>query len=152
MRFSLNYEKIFRLPVNHLFISVAGGVAPSWWNQKYLWFPIRTNLSYGGKSSFAEISMNLVYGYFWNESYIHPDEYLHGTETWWLPAVGYRYGNLYEGGLFMKLSVYPILNKTPDAYSYLVQLPFPDLKLYDKEFVLWLGVSAGYTFKPKKTK
>lgn len=149
MRFSINYDKAFRLPINNLYISGSAGIAPSWWNQKYLYFPLRLTVFYGKLNSFAEFDMHMVYGYFWNQSFTNPDQYLTGTQTYWLPSLSYRYQNITSGGLFIKFSFYPIINKKSDSYSYLSQLPFPSLKLYDKDFVPWFGVSAGYTFRPK---
>lgn len=150
MRFSMNYDKAFRLPVRNLYISGSVGIAASWWNEKYLYFPIRVNVFYGSKNSFAELGMCMMTGYFWSQSFIHPEDYHRGTQTYWLPFISYRYQKLLNGGLYGQISLYPILNDHPDSYSYLATLPFKNLHLYDKNFVPWVGLSAGYTFRPRQ--
>lgn len=46
MRFSMNYDKAFRLPVRNLYISGSVGIAPSWWQYKYLYLPIRLSCKF----------------------------------------------------------------------------------------------------------
>jgi hypothetical protein len=152
MRFSLNYEKIFRLPIHNLYVSGSAGIAPSWWYEKYLYFPFRLSIVYGNKSSFVEAGMCMETGYFWFQSFIHPEDYYRGTQTYWLPFLSYVYQGLNKGGLYARITLYPIINNHSDSYSYLAQLPFKNLYLYDKKFVPWVGISAGYTFKPRQHK
>jgi hypothetical protein len=151
MRFSLNYEKIFRLPIHNLYVSGSAGIAPSWWDYKYLYLPLRVNLIYiFNRKSSIEIAVTLLTGYHWTQSYLHPEDYIRGTDTYWLPSFSYRFQNLDEGGIFIKAGIYPIINNGSDSYSYLSRLPFDNLNLNDKDFVPWIGISTGYTFKPRQ--
>lgn len=150
MRFSINYDKAFRLPIENLYISGSAGIAPSWWQYKYLYLPIRVTFFYDfNRKNSIEIALTLLTGYHWTQSYLHPDDYTRGTDTYWLPSLGYRFQAIDAGGFFLKATVYPIINDGSDSYSYLSRVPFDNLNLNEKKFVPWLGVSVGYTFRPK---
>jgi hypothetical protein len=53
----------------------------------------------------------------------------------------------FENKFVLSISDLLFVDNTKDyKYSYLARLPFLDLELYNKKFVMWPGLAIGYSF------
>ncbi len=144
MRYSINYERQFQIKESNFGFSLAGGVAPNFVEPQYLYFPFRLYAEYQLGKSQIGAGINYMFGFYWFHSFIHPEDVLRGTDGFFLPGVYYKLhlnSKFYLNGNFLIID-----NRKNYQYSYLARLPFLSLGLYNKEFLIWPGLSFGYSF------
>lgn len=143
MRYSVNYERYFDFKKTDLGISLSGGVAPNFSEPKYLWFPLRLNANYDIGKSRVGAGIDYMFGYYWIHSFIHPEDVIRGTNGWLLYHINYSYE--VADLLSLKISLL-FIDISTNNYSYLANLPFLNLELYNNQFVIWPGLLFGYSF------
>jgi len=144
MRYSINYERSFQIKESNWGFSLSGGVAPNFVDPQYLYFPFRLYANYQIGNSEIGAGINYMFGFYWFHSFIHPEDILRSTIGFFLPSIRYSYQM--ENKLILSCSVLFVDNTKDYKYSYLARLPFLDLELYNKKFVMWPGLAIGYSF------
>ena len=144
MRYSINYERQFQIKESNWGFSLSGGIAPNFSEPKYLWFPLRLDANYQIKNSRIGAGVNYMFGYYWFHSFIHPEDVNRSSNAYFLPDINYTYFFNFRG--FMKFNLLFVNNINNYKHGYLAYLPFSKLQLEDKNFVVWPGLSFGYSF------
>ena len=144
MRYSINYERQFQIKESNWGFSLSGGIAPNFSEPKYLWFPLRIDANYQIKNSRIGAGVNYMFGYYWFHSFIHPEDIIRSTSGFFLPGINYEYQ--FENKFVGSIRILFVDNTKDYKYSYLARLPFLDLELYNKKFVMWPGLAIGYSF------
>ena len=144
MRYSINYERQVQIKKSNWGFSLSGGIAPKFVDPQYLYFPFRLYANYQIGNSEICAGINYMFGFYWFHSFIHPEDILRSTIGFFLPSIRYSYQM--ENKLILSCSVLFVDNTKDYKYSYLARLPFLDLELYNKKFVMWPGLAIGYSF------
>jgi len=147
LRYSINYERQFQIKESNWGFSLSGGVAPNFFEPIYLYFPLRFDIDYQFGNSKAGIGFNYMWGFYWFRNYAPYNDLARSRDFVAFPKINYRY--LFRNGLQLTGEL-TIISEKLQPYqhitSYLVDLPFNELELYQKQFVVWPGISIGYTF------
>ena len=85
-----------------------------------------------------------MFGYYWFHIFIHPEDVNRSSNAYFLPDINYTYFLNFRG--FMKFNLLFVNNINNYKHGYLAYLPFSKLQLEDKNFVVWPGLSFGYSF------
>ena len=144
MRYSINYERQVQIKKSNWGFSLSGGIAPNFSEPKYLWFPLRIDANYQIKNSRIGAGVNYMFGYYWFHSFIHPEDIIRSTSGFFLPGINYEYQ--FENKFVGSIRILFVDNTKDYKYSYLARLPFLDLELYNKKFVMCPGLAIGYSF------
>jgi len=144
MRYSINYERQFQIKESNFGFSLSGGVAPNVVEPQYLYFPFRLYAEYQLGKSQIGAGINYMFGFYWFHSFIHPEDVLRSTSGFLLPSIRYEYQLVDK--FRISCSILFVDNTHDYQYSYLARLPFENLELYNKKFLLWPGLSFGYSF------
>ena len=147
LRYSINYERQFQIKESNWGFSLSGGVAPNFVEPIYLYFPLRFDIDYQFGNSKAGIGFNYMWGFYWEPYQGSYDDIIRSTDFASFPKIKYQY--LCRNGLQLTGELNMISEKWQphqNVISYLVDLPFGKLELYQKQFVAWPGISIGYTF------
>lgn len=147
MRYSINYERHFQIKESNFGFSLSGGVAPNFVDPLYLYFPLRFTMGHSFGHSSVGVGMNYMWGFYWQHGFLHPEDLTWSTDYWLFPKINYQYK--FENNLFLDIEANFISEKwesNQNIYSYLLDLPFNKLELYNNHFVVWPGLSIGYTF------
>ncbi len=144
MRYSINYERQVQIKKSNWGFSLSGGVAPNFADPQYLYFPFRLNVNYQIGQSEIGVGVNYMFGYYWFHSFIHPEDVNRSSNAYFLPDINYTYFFNFRG--FMKFNLLFVNNINNYKHGYLAYLPFSKLQLEDKNFVVWPGLSFGYSF------
>ncbi len=152
LRVSVHYDHLFKLPLNNIYLSAGGGIAPYREGQSfaYVYFPIHGLVLYRFKNSFAELGIVWIAGRHWSGSFLHPGDYISYNLQMVTPKVGYRFESP-NGGLFFETSIILLDNNQNDAAFIIADFPWSQqLEItYNGRFYPWVGISVGYTFKPQ---
>ena len=147
LRYSINYERQFQIKESNWGFSLSGGVAPNFVEPIYLYFPLRFDIDYQFGNSKAGIGFNYMWGFYWYRYYPPYNDLIRSTDFVAFPKIKYQY--LFRNRFLLTGELNMISEKWQphqNVISYLVDLPFGKLELYQKQFVVWPGISIGYTF------
>jgi len=147
MRYSINYERQFQIKESNWGFSLSGGVAPNFVEPIYLYFPLRFDIDYQFGNSKAGIGFNYMWGFYWYRYYPPYNDLIRSRDFVAFPKIKYQY--LFRNRFLLTGELNMISEKwqpNQNVISYLVDLPFSKLELYQKQFVVWPGISIGYTF------
>ncbi|HRG28914.1 MAG TPA: hypothetical protein PLJ00_13535 [Chitinophagales bacterium] len=144
MLYSINYERQVQIKESNWGFSLSGGIAPKFVDPQYLYFPFRLYANYQIGNSEIGAGINYMFGYYWFHIFIHPEDVNRSSNAYFLPDINYTYFLNFRG--FMKFNLLFVNNINNYKHGYLAYLPFSKLQLEDKNFVVWPGLSFGYSF------
>lgn len=144
MRFSINYEYLWKLDSNSLAICTSVGIAPNFQSPIYYFSPLKLSLLIGKSHFKGEIGFSGLIGYSGFESYIHGGISGYEYDNYLFPFLGCR---IYSSNnkLDIRLNSLFIFSNV-NNYGYRSRLPFVNYYGTDKSFYLWPGLCFGYNF------